>query len=83
MYLSTAYLLMKLQHDGANGIPKIVDVRIYSEPHPSMLGLEFSYAELTRASDSTLEAAMKSLIEHARRHPQLQWVFAMPGMQAR
>lgn len=81
--MSKAYLLMKLQHDGVNGIPKIVDVRIFSEPHPSMLGFKFSYAELMRMDGVTLEAAMRSLLDDVRRMPWLQWALVMPGMQGR
>jgi hypothetical protein len=81
--MTTAYLLMKLQHDGSNGVPKIVDVRIFSEPQPSMLGFQYSYAELTRMDGATLEAAMNALLDTARRWPWLQWTLAMPGMQGR
>lgn len=81
--MSTAYLLMKLQHDGSTGIPKIVDVRIFSEPQPTMLGFQYSYTELHRMDGATLEIAMDALLDNARRWPWLQWVLAMPGMQGR
>lgn len=81
--MNTVYLLMKLRHDGANGIPKIVDARIFSEPAPSILGFEFSYAELARMDGENFSIAVRNLRELVRQWPYMRWVFQMPGMQGR
>jgi len=79
----TAYLLMKLKNNGPFTIPTVEDVRIFSEPHPSMLGFGLWYAELHCMSGPDFVTARESLLKDVRLWPQLAWVFTMPGMQPR
>lgn len=76
---ATAYLLVRLRTDGRR--PKVEDVGIFSEKHPSVFDDRQCYAELMNIQVSgDFQDAKEAILEKVKDEPWWQWTLPYLGL---